>query len=173
MLPLLLHILLSSVIIGGSTAARGSPAGAAPAAAATVGTGTPVFIPGTFGARTYRIPALARTPGGTLIAVAEARTGGDCDKKWLVTRRSLDNGTTWLPQEDVWGRDLPDSLFASNPTIGFHPATGAVVLTFISASAAQCSPGIDSWVAVDGGSAGARWGAPVNISAALGAWRGA
>jgi sialidase-1 len=134
---------------------------------------TPVFVPGTFGAETYRIPALARTPSGTLIAVAEARTGGDCDKKWLVARRSLDNGTTWLPQEDVWGRDLPGSLFASNPTIGFHPATGAVVLTFISASAAQCSPGIDSWVMVDGGSAGARWSAPVNISAALGEWRGA
>ena len=44
----------------------------------------------------YRIPAVARTHKGTLVAIAEARSANnDCLKKWLVYRRSTDNGTTW------------------------------------------------------------------------------
>lgn len=45
----------------------------------------------------FRIPALAITSQGTLLAFAEMRTGGDFDPKTLVYRRSTDNGQTWGP----------------------------------------------------------------------------
>src|SRR5690606_15490775 len=45
----------------------------------------------------FRIPALAVTPKGTLLAFTEMRTGGDFDPKTLAYRRSTDNGETWGP----------------------------------------------------------------------------
>jgi sialidase-1 len=73
------------------------PALAAPAA-------KPVFVHGTDGYHTYRIPALAVTKAGTVLAFCEGRKGngsdtGDID---LLVKRSADNGLTWGAQETVW-----------------------------------------------------------------------
>ncbi|MYH66448.1 MAG: exo-alpha-sialidase [Chloroflexi bacterium] len=45
----------------------------------------------------YRIPGICVTPGGAVLAHAEARLGrgGDWDKIDIVVRRSLDMGVTW------------------------------------------------------------------------------
>lgn len=56
-----------------------------------------VFRAGDDGYHTFRIPALVRTPGGDLLAFAEARRNasadaGDID---LVAKRSSDGGRTW------------------------------------------------------------------------------
>ena len=112
------------------------------------------------GIQQFRIPALVLTARGTLIAFAEARTAPqtDCGFKWIVARRSTDNGTTWSKSVDVAGRATPD--FASgNPQAVFHPPSGRVVLVFGAKyirgdPAARCSPG-DAVFAVDDG--GARW----------------
>lgn len=65
---------------------------------------TPVFVSGQNGYHTYRIPALARTGSGTLLAFCEGRKNsssdtGDID---LLVRRSTDNGETWGAQQVVW-----------------------------------------------------------------------
>jgi len=58
---------------------------------------THLFVAGEGGYALYRIPALASTPQGTLLAVCEARSRRDSD--WsqtdLLFRRSDDRGQTW------------------------------------------------------------------------------
>lgn len=63
-----------------------------------------VFISGTQGYNTYRIPALLSTEKGTILAFCEGRKNtrsdvGDID---VVLKRSNDSGLTWLPQQIVW-----------------------------------------------------------------------
>lgn len=50
----------------------------------------------------YRIPALLRTSGGTLLALASERLGSTCNDELgtnVVMRRSTDNGATWEPAQ--------------------------------------------------------------------------
>ncbi len=66
--------------------------------------GETLFKSGRGGYHTYRIPALAVTGRGTLLAVCEGRKhswndSGDID---LLVRRSTDNGRTWEPQRVIW-----------------------------------------------------------------------
>ena len=63
-----------------------------------------VYAPGDHGVHTYRIPALAVTRAGTLLAFAEARQdgGGDAGDIDLVVRRSTDGGRTWDASITVW-----------------------------------------------------------------------
>ena len=63
-----------------------------------------VYVAGESGVHTYRIPALAVTRTGTLLAFAEARQdgGGDAGDIDLVVRRSTDGGTTWDAPITVW-----------------------------------------------------------------------
>ncbi len=66
--------------------------------------GIPVFISGQAGYSGYRIPALAVTAKGTLLAICEGRRNsrsdtGDID---LLVRRSTDHGKTWSLQQVVW-----------------------------------------------------------------------
>lgn len=62
-----------------------------------------VFVAGSGGYHSYRIPAVILTPKGTLLAFCEGRKSsrsdhGDLD---LVLRRSTDNGKTWTPTQVV------------------------------------------------------------------------
>jgi sialidase-1 len=66
--------------------------------------GEPLFVSGQDGYHTYRIPALAVSPQGTVLAFCEGRKhswndSGDID---LVLKRSSDNGRTWGRQQIVW-----------------------------------------------------------------------
>ncbi|MFN7142066.1 MAG: exo-alpha-sialidase, partial [Limisphaerales bacterium] len=63
-----------------------------------------IFIAGTDGYHTYRIPSLIVTKKGTLLAFAEGRKNnrtdtGDID---IVLKRSTDGGKTWSAQQIVW-----------------------------------------------------------------------
>ncbi len=74
----------------------------APAQSASIG--QPVFTQGQDGYHTYRIPALAVTNAGAVLAFCEGRKGstsdtGDID---LLVKRSTDNGQTWNPQKTIW-----------------------------------------------------------------------
>lgn len=64
----------------------------------------PLYVRGHGGYHTYRIPALAVTPKGTVLAFAEGRKkgAGDAGKIDLFVRRSTDNGKTWSAQQLVW-----------------------------------------------------------------------
>lgn len=57
----------------------------------------PVFISGTEGHKTYRIPAIISLPNGELLAFAEGRVhdAGDFGDINIVMKRSSDKGKTW------------------------------------------------------------------------------
>lgn len=83
-------------------------ASAAWLAAAAASAGEPaavtVFAAGHGGYHTYRIPAIAVTTAGTVLAFAEARKlgAGDSGRIDLVVRRSTDGGDTWSEPRVVW-----------------------------------------------------------------------
>lgn len=67
-------------------------------------TQTDVFTSGHGGYHTYRIPSVAVTTSGTVLAFCEGRRGslsdsGDID---LLLKRSEDNGATWSDAQLVW-----------------------------------------------------------------------
>jgi sialidase-1 len=85
---------------------------------ATAGAGSPF----------YRIPALAVTTNGTLLAAYDARpTLGDLPSPIaLVMRRSTDNGRTWLPQFVVRQEPAPEGV--GDPSLLVDRVTGRVFL---------------------------------------------
>jgi sialidase-1 len=64
---------------------------------------TDIFLAGSEGYHTYRIPALAVTQHGTILAFCEGRRDGrgDAGKIDLLLRRSTDGGATWRPTQVV------------------------------------------------------------------------
>lgn len=120
----------------------------------------------------FRIPALVRTGKGTLLAFAEARTAPqtDCGYKWLVVRRSEDEGATWSKSTDVAGREW-GRWATGNPQAVFHAPSGRVILAFGSKDLSKhggCEPSTAVFVVDDGGTDGVAWGPPRNISGELG-----
>ncbi len=73
-----------------------------------------VFVSGTEGHQSYRIPAIISTPTGELLAFAEGRVKGSNDfgDINIVLKRSKDNGKTWSKMSTVVDYD---SLQAGNP----------------------------------------------------------
>jgi sialidase-1 len=115
---------------------------------------------------TYRIPALVQTAKGTLIAFSEARSGGDCSPKYLVSKRSIDNGVTWGPLAVVAGNA---SSVIGNPTVVFDAKSGKVVVAMASGG---CNPATFTGVLDDTGSDGLVWGPPRKIQS-MGQYSGA
>ena len=76
--------------------------------------GSALFANGSDGYACYRIPAVVRTPAGTLLAFAEARRNSCADfgDVRIVMRRSKDDGKTWSAVETVAENG---SLQAGNP----------------------------------------------------------
>ena len=66
--------------------------------------GEPLFVSGQDGYDTYRIPALAVTTQGTVLAFCEGRkhSRGDSGDIDLLVKRSVDQGRTWSGQQVVW-----------------------------------------------------------------------
>ncbi|WP_064196156.1 MULTISPECIES: exo-alpha-sialidase [Emticicia] len=73
-----------------------------------------VFISGTEGHKSYRIPAIISLPNGNLLAFAEGRVqgSGDFGDINIVMKRSSDNGKTWSSMSTIVDYD---SLQAGNP----------------------------------------------------------
>ncbi len=79
-------------------------------------------------AAVYRIPALAVTGKGTLLAFAEARASGfDWGNIRLVAKRSEDNGRTWGPEIDTSNGKFPDHK-NGNPVPIVDHETGRIFL---------------------------------------------
>ena len=75
----------------------------------------------------YRIPALAVTTKGTLIAVCNARVGtprDHCPYVRLLVRRSTDNGKTWGPMQII--QDRQEWIAGAGAGI-VDPATGEIM----------------------------------------------
>ena len=74
----------------------------------------PVFVSGTEGYKSFRIPAILRLPNGDLLAFAEGRIKGanDYGNIDIVLKRSSDGGNTWSALRVVADND---TLQAGNP----------------------------------------------------------
>ena len=66
--------------------------------------GAPLFTRGQDGYHTYRIPALAVTTSGTVLAFCEGHKNGqgDAGDIDLLLKRSTDNGKSWSAQQVIW-----------------------------------------------------------------------
>ena len=74
----------------------------------------PVFVSGTEGHKSYRIPAMIGLPNGDILAFAEGRVhgAGDFGDINIVLKRSKDKGKTWTALQTIV--DV-DTLQAGNP----------------------------------------------------------
>jgi sialidase-1 len=93
---------------------------------------TDVFVSGTGGYHTYRIPAVLLTPKHTLLAFGEGRKtsradDGDID---LVLRRSTDAGDTWQTMRVVCEEGGDAAITIGNPCPVVDQQTGRVWLPF-------------------------------------------
>jgi sialidase-1 len=114
-----------------------------------------VFVSGTGGYSTYRIPAIVRAPNGTLLAFGEGRpSSSDTGNIDIVLRRSTDNGTTWGTMTVV--RD-EGTTSATNPSPVVDETTGRMYLHY--------SYNISRPFYVFTDDNGATWSAPVEITA--------
>jgi sialidase-1 len=130
-----------------------------------------LFVAGDDGVSNYRIPSLLRTPRGTLLAVAEARSAeSDCKEKWLVIRRSGDNGTTWSPASILFKPDGAGQT-SGNAAAVYDVVRGAAMVIFAIGDAAHCNPTLWTLVTTSADE-GLTWSTPRNISAQLGEWAG-
>jgi sialidase-1 len=89
-----------------------------------------VYENGTDGYHTYRIPALAVSTQGTILAFCEARKNdagdnGDID---LVLKRSFNEGVTWQTQQLLYGSG--DNSTMGNPVPVVDRVTGDIHLIF-------------------------------------------
>jgi sialidase-1 len=89
-----------------------------------------VFAAGTGGYHTFRIPALAVTKKGTLLAICEGRkTGrGDHGDVDLVLKRSTDGGKTWGPLELIYEEGGTAKVTIGNPCPVVDQSTGVIWL---------------------------------------------
>ncbi len=89
-----------------------------------------VFVSGEGGYHTYRIPALLRTPNGTLLAFTEGRktSRADLGDNDMLLRRSTDQGKTWGPVQLVYEEGGSQRITIGNPTVVLDEITGTVWL---------------------------------------------
>ena len=90
---------------------------------------TNLFTHSQAGYHTFRIPALAITTQGTLLAFAEGRKygRGDAGEIDLVLKRSFDNGLTWEPMQVVV---TEPGMTSGNPCPVVDRETGTIWLPF-------------------------------------------
>ena len=91
-----------------------------------------VFVSGSQGYHTYRIPGIVLTTKGTLLAFCEGRKTsrsdhGDLD---LVLRRSTDGGKTWQPMQLVYEEGGTAKITIGNPCPVVDRQTGTIWLPF-------------------------------------------
>ncbi len=91
-----------------------------------------VFVSGTEGYHTYRIPGIVLTNEGTLLAFCEGRKTsrsdhGDLD---LMLRRSADGGVTWEPMQLVYEEGGAAKITIGNPCPVVDRSSGTIWLPF-------------------------------------------
>ena len=88
-----------------------------------------LFKSGTDGYECFRIPAIVKSPKGTVLAFAEGRRNGcsDTGSIDLVLKRSVDEGRTWGPLQVVW---TDGNNTCGNPAPVVDDVTGKISVAF-------------------------------------------
>ena len=126
-LPVFMALLVLAVAAAQSAENPANPKPEGPPAAGPVTRLVGVFLAGTEGYHTYRIPSLLVTPKGTVLAFCEGRKAGrgDSGNIDLVLKRSTDGGNTWQPMQVIWD-DGPNTI--GNPCPVVDRSTGTLWL---------------------------------------------
>jgi len=135
---------------------------------------------GADGVNTYRIPGLATTPTGTLIAVFDARNRNGADLPGDIDvgmMRSTDNGNTWSPLQRIIDFDAtaPDSKGngVGDPAVLVDQRTGTIFVVALWSHGPRAwfgsGPGLDpketgQLVLVKSTDDGLTWSAPINLT---------
>jgi sialidase-1 len=131
-----------------------------------------LFVAGTGGAHTWRIPSLLRAVNRDVLALCEARrdSARDSGQIDIVLRRSRDDGRSWGPIETVVSRP---GMTCGNTCPVLDRRTGRIVLTFCSNRADGDEGAIRRGEAprtvhlVTSDDHGASWSPPREITAAV------
>lgn len=118
-----------------------------------------IFAQNTDGHYAYRIPGMAVTNSGVLLAFAEGRIAdiADTTPKNIVLKRSFDNGRTWGPMQTVVASVGGQSW--GNPTPVVDRVTGRVLLTYVL--------NVSQVFVVESADDGATWGTPREITSSV------
>ena len=127
-----------------------------------------VFSPGLGNITCFRIPSVVQTPGGTLVAFAEARRGscgdGDGDSHEIASWRSTDGGITWDALSMAAGNE---TYWVGNPEAVVR-ADGSLLMlvaTHKQGCTGNCVAGNAVLTSHD---SGLSWSPPRDITAAMG-----
>lgn len=119
------------------------------------------------GVHTFRVPLVAVTPGGALLACAEGRkrSAADVGAKFIACRRSADGGATWSPSQFV----ADDGGARDGLSLGaLAVAGGGEVLLLFARCAHRAACGPPSTALLRSRDDGRSWGAPRNLSGDVG-----
>ena len=131
---------------------------------------TLLFSSGDMGSKFWRIPAIASTPDGFVIAAADKRNDSNKDLPSpidIVIRRSTDSGSTWGPHQMVLKADSIGGY--GDAAIGVHRPSGDVVLVCVHGNGIWEST-VDNHshiVVTRSADNGKTWSAPVDITTQL------
>ena len=89
-----------------------------------------LFVSGTNGYKSYRIPAIITTTKGTLLAFCEGRKNNAADAGYidLLVKRSTDGGRSWSEQQVIWN-DSTNTCGNPCPLIDQTPGTFCLLTT--------------------------------------------
>ncbi|MCH8830850.1 MAG: exo-alpha-sialidase, partial [Planctomycetes bacterium] len=93
---------------------------------------TDVFVSGTEGYHTFRIPSVIVTKKGTLLAFCEGRktSRADLGNNDMMLKRSTDGGKTWGKLQLVYEEGGDRKITIGNPTAVVDRETGVILLLF-------------------------------------------
>lgn len=144
--------------------------------------GVTVFHDGLAGVHNFRIPAIVQTPSA-LVALAEARDGGDSSASRIAARVSHDDGLTWSPNVvfAAGSLDTPAARAAcaasrtscrvGNPAVVYDEVRQRVVLLHVLRGFVEGEDAVGTGLVTSAD--GVHWDAPVDVSESFGAAAGA
>ncbi|XP_072703916.1 LOW QUALITY PROTEIN: sialidase-1 [Ciconia boyciana] len=121
---------------------------------------------GARGVHTFRVPLVAVTPGGALLACAEGRkrSAADVGAKVIACRRSPDGGATWGPTRVA----ADDGSAGDGLSLGALAVAGEEVLLLFARCAHPAGCGPPSTHLLRSRDGGRSWGPPQNLSGVVG-----